>query len=76
MFKDIYWVNLNRDYTMKLYLDFNNSENKTYKEIENQEQLDSKMQNLKENEVILIEDVDNKYTGYRIDNYVIIGGEI
>ena len=72
---DIYWVNLNRDYTMKLYLDFNNSENKTYKEIENQEQLDAKMQNLKENEVILIEDVDNKYTGYRIDNYVIIGGE-
>ena len=70
---DIYYSNLNNDGCMKLYIQFNNDSNKKYHVIEKEEELKNKIDNIKENEIVIVDMKNrNDYKGYKIDDYMVI----
>lgn len=72
----VYYDNVNDDGNIKLYVSFNNDENKNYTEIKDEEELKNRIENINDNEIVILNAMDREYKGdynnYKIGNYLII----
>lgn len=74
--KQVFYDNIKDDGNLKLYIDFNNDENKNYTVITDESKLKSKIENLKEDEIIIVytklKDYTTELNVYEIGNYKVI----
>lgn len=72
--KKVYYDNINKDKSLKLYISFLNNNKKKYYEIKNKNELLEKYKNLQSNELIIIKyhSIKNTKKYKKIGNYVIV----
>lgn len=74
--KTILYDNIKNDGCLSLYINFNHDDNKTYKSITNEQELRDKIENIKEDEVLIVDvefkDYPNTHHNEKIGDFLVI----